>query len=128
MMASHIIGRWFYTIIQAGATGTAADNQLWRWTVPVAGSSGPVAPCGEGAGGSSTQYNAHSAGIAIGILIGIANVWLLVLIARNTGALPAWCHCCVGGARKVEGTAGFYAPAPSAVSAAMGGYVAPTDA
>jgi len=122
--AGCIIGRWFYVMVVVDPAATAgANNQLWRWTFPVfnggggGGGGGGNSGGGTGGGGAGDAIaTGHTVGIVIGLLLGIANLALLVAIFRG-GA---------GGSSvptRLSATAtGFYAPSGAATS---GGYTAP---
>jgi hypothetical protein len=125
--AGVIIGRWFYVMVVTDPAVTAgANNQLWRWTFPVfnggGGGGGNNGGGGNSGSGSSAAGNAiatgHTVGIVIGLLLGIANLALLVAIFRGGAggfSVPT----------RLSATAsGFYAPSGAATSSS-GGYTAP---
>ena len=107
--AGIMIGRWFYVILATPPGVGGAPNQLWRWTFPVApgGGNGGGGGGGSGSGNSAAQTAVvvgHTAGIVVGILIGLANLWLLVVIARS-GAGNG-----LGLSAAASSVGGFYAP------------------
>jgi len=100
-----------------------APAALWRWRPTFGGSSG-------GGSSASPAYDpaivqGHTAGIVIGILIGLANLYFLVLIALGQGLdlIPTSLANCIptmgGGAKPPSGGA-FYTAA-----SANGEYTAP---
>jgi hypothetical protein len=120
-----MIGRHLYSFAQVvdAVTGEplAGTGQLWRWAPTPGGGGGGTG----GGGGSATSavVAGHTAGIVIGILVGLANLGLLVLLAQNAGvvALPALGGLACGG--KPAGAGGYYTAASAGVGA--GDYAAP---
>jgi len=117
--AGMMIGRWMYLMV-ATAPNTPGANQLWRFTFPTYRSGG-----GNNNGGSSNNAanNAvivgHTAGIAIAVLLGVAN---LALLLRSGGvSLPSLSGF---SAPSLPSVSGFYSGAKAPES---GGYVAPLN-
>ena len=125
--AGVIIGRWMYVMI-APADPAAGSSQLWRWTFPVYPSGGGGG--GGGGGGNNNNNGAnsagaaiatgHTAGIVVGLLIGLANLALLVAIFRGGSGSS------FSSTRLSAVTAsGFYTSQPAGAAASAGGYTAP---
>ena len=128
--AGVIIGRWMYVLVVVDpAANAGATSQLWRWTFPIYPSGGGG---GGGNGGGSSNSNSglsaqglaiatgHTAGIVVGLLIGLANLALLVaMYCGGSGGMSF-------SATKLSATSsGFYTSTPA--GAAAGGYTAPAD-
>ena len=125
------LGRHFYRFrqsVSASGDPLPGTGQLWRWAPSATGSAAAAAPtCPAPAAISAAAYTAHSWGLAIGILVGVFNTYLLVLVVRNS-ALDVLALC--KGAAALVGLGSSSAPQPSAgyyssVSAGKGEYVAP---
>ena len=127
--AGVIIGRWMYVLVVVDpAANAGATSQLWRWTFPIYPSGGGGGGQGGGGGGANSGSNAqalaiatgHTAGIGVGLLIGLANLALLVAIYCGGAGSASFT------ATKLSATAsGFYTSTPAGSSA--GGYTAPAD-
>ena len=133
------MGRHLYRYAQAVSPATGepvpGSGQLWRWAPSASGpprpsppsgpspSSAPVAP--PAAAGTSTGT---AAGITIAILVGLANLALLLVIGHSQGALGSvgdtLCSLCGrGGSKKSYSPAGFYT---STGDKGEGAYTAPS--
>lgn len=113
--AGVFIGRHFYILLNSAVTGV---NELWRWSI-VPGQYGPP-PSGGGGSSNSGVATAHSWGIAIGCLIGLAQLALFVKVALAQGWLSGGCGLPSFGGGGAKYTA-------ASVSSTVGsGYVAPT--
>ena len=139
---AEVIGMHYYVLLQENFYPPSPNNppaqpaQLWRWrpslTFPPSG--------GGGAGYDAATARGHTAGIVIGILIGLGNLYVLILLAGNAGVallpealssllsgLPV-VGACVGGGKPA--VPGYYSSAPSgagAASSGSAGYSAPPD-
>lgn len=125
-----VVGRHFYIFHQTFVPGQGpqpGSGQLWRWA--------PSSSNG-GSGYSDATARGHTAGIVIGILIGFANLYFLVLLALNAGVMPscgpvgAWCSSMCGGlSSRAKGVTGFYSSSPvgATSSSSAGGYMAPSN-
>ena len=117
-----VIGRHLYHYSQPiGPDGTPVPGggQLWRWA-PVAssGSGGAAAP----ASAAATLSSGAVAAVAIVVLLGFANLSLLVVVARAMdalGPLGALLPCICGGTKRASAPGAFY------TSTGSDGYVAP---
>jgi hypothetical protein len=106
-----VVGRHLYLFIHQRDNGLApiADGSgaLWRWAPAQLG---PPA-----AGGAAPVNSGHTAGIVIGILIGLGNLYFLVLLVQNAGVsmIPSFSFGGFGGSSKAStsGVAGFCAAA-----------------
>ena len=120
------IARHLYIYLETytdATQSTRLGGQLWRWAPNTALPAPPAPP----------PYNSsgHTAGIVIGILIGLANLYYLHILVQNAGVdvLPAWAAAlvpaslagCMGGGKPAA--PGYYSSAPTAV--AQGGYAPP---
>ena len=130
--AGVIIGRWLYVMVVTDPAVTGAPNQLWRWTFPIfrpGGGGGPPGG-GGGGGGASSQGEAiavgHTWGIVIGLLIGLANLALLVVLVRG-GSGGGFSFGFSLPTSLSAGPPSFYSSAGASASAAAGGYTAPSD-
>ena len=99
------------------------SGQLWRWT--------PGPPAGRGGGGSSSNgfgglndpvVVGHTAGIVLGLLLGMANLYVLFRIAQNSGIDLTG----LGGAGGRKSSPGFYAGATLGAADIAGAYEAPS--
>ncbi len=100
-----------------------APAALWRWR-PAFGAGGGAAAASN-AGYSAAVASGHTAGIVIGILTGLANLYCLVALMGNAGVnlLPEWAeripvvgpYLAAGGSPR-KGPAGFY---PTSSGAAL---------
>lgn len=121
------IAHHFYAFVENYDQNSQGGGQLWRWSPNNA-----ALPPGMA---SPAPYNAsgHTAGIVIGILVGLANLYLLWLLVGNAGVdllpaglaglLPASLPC--GGGGGGAKSAGYYSAASSGSSAAnASGYAA----
>jgi hypothetical protein len=126
--AGEIVGSFFYVYSQP-PLGSGTPGSLWRWRPAMAS-----VPSSSGSGYSSALANGHTAGIVIGILIGLGNLYCLFALVGNagvslvpewTGRLPVVGQYFGGGAR---GAPGFYSSSNAGVNAAgPGGYAPPPD-
>lgn len=128
MATGEVVGSHFY-IYNQPPLGSSDPGSLWRWRPA-------MAPPPAASGGCSAAIAAgHTAGIVIGILIGLGNLYILFALAGNAGAslLPEWAGrlpvvgaylSAAGGGRAAA--PGFYTASASAVNTA-GGYAAPPD-
>ena len=122
------LGRSFWILTAPGVApgqrpppGLPAPNQVWRW------SPGGGAPGGGGSSSSSSAGSAtglaiaygHTGGIVLGLLLGLANLFVLVRLAQNARVDLG---CGLGGG-KGGGGAGYYMAAPAGVASA---YEAPS--
>jgi hypothetical protein len=102
------IGRHLYQVVQFvdPTSGYPVPNtaQLWRWAPSASSGNSPAAAA------DPPVHPAVSAGIAIGCLLGFANLAFLVVLAQNAGILPSSCGGAAGGKRTVSG---YYAGVPS---------------
>jgi hypothetical protein len=98
------------------------SGQLWRWT--------PGPPAGRGGGGSSSSgfgglndpiVVGHTAGIVLGLLLGMSNLYVLYRIAQNSGIDLTG----LGGAGGRK-SSGFYAGAALGPADIAGAYEAPS--
>jgi len=120
------VANHFYMYIEpsyspgAGGGGTPGiPGALWRWSaLPAPTPSIPNNNC------ASSTATGHTAGIVIGILIGLGNLYYLYKLAENQGIeiLPSFISNAVGGylpfCKSSGGGGGMpYAPASSAVQA-----------
>jgi hypothetical protein len=144
--AGIVSGRHFYlqistcpfTLNTPPACGASA-NELWRWSTPITSGPGraPSAPAAAAPASDPSAYTAHSWGLAIGILVGLFNAYVLVLLAQNSGVeVFAVCKGAYEGALGLcgrssgGGSSSRAAPASAFYSSvdagkADGGYVAP---
>lgn len=124
-----VVGRHLYVFEQSYNRGTPSPNsgQLWRW----APSQGGPPASNSGGGYNAAVANGHTAGIVLGLLLGIANLYFLVLLALNAGVtiMPSCDACsglCGGLSSRAKGVSGFYASS-SASTATSSGYTAPSS-
>ena len=120
-----MIGRWFYAMVVTNQ-GVPGGSQLWRWTFPAYPQGGGGG--GGGGGSSSNEMSStgmaiaygHTGGIVIGILIGLANLYLLyILVQASPQAFDFK-------STKLSATAtGFYTGTSASSAATSAGYVAP---
>ena len=132
-----LIGRHLYSFAQSvdpmSGEPLPGTGQLWRWA-PDAGGGG--APGGGGAGCDAATARGHTAGIVIGILLGLGNLYVLVLLAFSSGVallpealssvlsgLPVVGACLGGGKPAAPGY--FSSTAGAAGAGADGSYMAP---
>jgi hypothetical protein len=128
------VGHHFYVWNQVfDNSGGAVQNSgsLWRWTLASGPPAAPAAPIISHA----AIQSGHTAGIILGILLGLVNLVFLKKIADDAGVtwgLPAFSLPglpslpTMGGGVAKSSAAGFYASAPSA-EVANGGYAAPAE-
>lgn len=115
------LGRHFYFIFKSA--DNAGDVQLWRWSIVP----GQYQPPSGGSGSSDHGIAvAHSWGIALGCIIGAAQLIVFVYVARKEGwlelgTLPSLSlGSGIGGAKRS-------AYAPSVSSSGPGAYAAPVE-
>lgn len=111
-----VVGHSFY--LYQTAPDRASPGALWRWT-PSAGGLAPAPASGV----SNAVVMGHTAGITLSVMLGVATLYVAVLLANAAGLtiLPS-CGGLLGGAPKTS-PAGFYS---SSANAGPGdGYVAP---
>ena len=131
MATGEVVGSHFYVYNQPPLGSTDAGS-LWRWRPAMA------APPAASGGYSAALATGHTAGIVIGILIGLGNLYILFALAGNAGAslVPEWAGRLPvvgallggGGGRSAPGFYTAGAPAVnSAAGAAGGGYAPPPD-
>ena len=113
-----VVGHHFYWIVNDESGAPGATSTMWRWA-PVAGGRGG-APAAAAASGVDPADAGQSFGIALGVILGLANLYVLVAIAQGNAIdlvpaalapyLPAACGGS-GGSRPGPSAAGFYASA-----------------
>jgi hypothetical protein len=142
VVTGEVVGSHFYVYSQP-PLGSGNPGTLWRWRPAL--TAGPGGAANGGAYNSATA-NGHTAGIVIGILTGLANLYCLVALVGNAGInlVPEWAERIPlvgpwlsgagGGGFPRGGPSGFYSAnggggpgAAAGVGAAGGGYVAPPD-
>ena len=103
-------------------TGDAGGNAIYRW-VPEAPAPSPGGGSGNsGSSAAAAVASGHTAGIVLGLLLGLANLYVLVLIAKNNN-ITILQSPLGGSAYKPAATNdGFYT---STATVAGGGYSAP---
>ncbi len=126
------IGHHFYVYVENYDNKNMwVSGQLWRW-----GPNNAALPPGVA---YPTPYNpsGHTAGIVIGILLGIANCYFLWLLLGNAGVsmVPAWVESIpyvgqyLGGGGAKKPPTGFYTSSASTLNSGGGGagYAAPPE-
>ena len=122
------MGRHLYRYAQSISAASQGEpipgtGQLWRWAPGV--SSGAPSSCGSAP--PAALSSGATAAVVISLLIGAANLALLIVIVRSNDALPALdtvFSACTRGCGGVKGPAGFYSSSTSS-SAGADGYAAP---
>ena len=101
---------------------TPNSGQLWAWSpTPFGGPRGGPSSSSDGSSplGLSIAYG-HTGGIVLGLLLGLANLYVLFRLAQNARVDLG---CGIGGGGGKGGVGGYYAAAPSGIASA---YEAPS--
>ena len=130
-----VIGRHLYSYAQlvdpVSGEPVPGGGQLWRWAPSATGGGGaPPAPA------TATLSAGATTAVVFGLLLGVGNLALLVLVARANSALPDVAGIsdlllgCGGSKRPSSSAAGFYSSAFTSSSGkaedgGSAGYVAP---
>ena len=84
-----LLGRHLYSFAQAidpvSGEPLPGTGQLWRWAPTVGG--GSVAGSAPAVGYNSAALAGHTAGIVIGILVGLGNLVVVLMLAQNAGVV-----------------------------------------